>query len=107
MTSTAHYNSTHCSTDEYYKEMMKIRQQNGNNITKYGGHIFSLSSVSSVNTKGEVEINIPMGTPSWAANQEHSRAKTFERYSKTARRLQMKLMERGVKREDLAFLKSF
>ena len=64
-------------------------------------------SVYNINTKGEVELAMPLGTPSWVAGEEMNRAKNHERYSKVARRLQMKLIAKGKTREELNSLRSF
>ena len=64
-------------------------------------------SVYNINTKGEIELSMPLGTPSWIAGDEMAKAKNHERYSKVARRLQMKLVAKGKTREELNALRSF
>jgi hypothetical protein len=51
---------------------------------------------------------MPLGTPSYIANDELAKAKNHERYSKVARRLQMKLIAKGEKTQaDLNALRTF
>ena len=65
-------------------------------------------SVYNINTKGEVELSMPLGTPSYIANDELAKAKNHARYSKVARRLQMKLIAKGEKTQaDLNALRRF
>lgn len=67
----------------------------------------ALATVYTINPDGTVEIDMPLSTPNWLRNQELCSAKNHERYSKVARRLQMKLLAKGKTKSDLNSLKSF
>lgn len=60
-----------------------------------------LPSVYTITTDGTVELDLPIHAPSWAKAQQLGDAKNFQRYSRVARRLQQKLAERGVPREEM------
>lgn len=66
-----------------------------------------VASVYTINPDGTVELDLPLSTPTWLKNRELSCAKNHERYSKVARRLQMKLLAKGKTKSDLNSLKSF
>jgi hypothetical protein len=67
-----------------------------------------LPSVYTVLDNGKVEMDLPLHAPSWAKAQQVGEAKNYERYSKIARRLQKKLIAKGVvKKEELNDLKRF
>lgn len=67
-----------------------------------------LPSVYTVMDDGKVEMDMPLHAPAWAKAQQLGEAKTYERYSKIARRLQKRLVAKGiVKQEDLNDLKRF
>ena len=66
-----------------------------------------LPSVYTVMENGRVEMDLPLHAPSWAKAQQLGDAKNYERYSRVARRLQKRLMAKGVKQEELNDLKRF
>jgi len=67
-----------------------------------------LPSVYTVLDNGKVEMDLPLHAPSWAKAQQLGEAKNYERYSRITRRLQKKLIAKGVvKKEELNDLKRF
>lgn len=66
-----------------------------------------LPSVYTVMDDGRVEMDHPLHAPAWARARDIGEAKNFERYSRVARRLQKKLLAKGVKQEQLNDLKRF
>jgi len=64
-------------------------------------------SIYDVDTTGRITLSMPMGTPDCIAGRELGKAKEHERYTKVARRLQMKLIKQGKTNEDLNPLRSF
>jgi hypothetical protein len=67
-----------------------------------------LPSVYTVLDNGKVEMDLPLHAPSWAKAQQLGEAKNYERYSRITRRLQKKLIAKGVvKKEELSDLKRF
>jgi len=64
-------------------------------------------SAYTVDDNGDIDLSLPMDVPKWHYNAEMGLAKNHQRLTKIQRRLQHKLLARGVAKDKLAGIKSF